>query len=449
MHEFVPLIAAPFSPILLMGLSGLVLLALLFAGLYAAHRTLRRSSPKLDLEQAPGPQLPFSAFRDLTVRLKQQGDELEQLGRDNRHLRRESQGGMQELMSNLPSGVVFFDKTGLVQAANPVARTILGFAAPSGLRASELFRDSHVQGDDGNDLGLAHELVRAALEDGRSLQRKTLDYTGPDGQHRSLGVTISPLRNARNSSGLICLLTDLTAIRALEEELRQRKNLASLGEMAAGIAHEFKNSLATISGYAQMLTAGLEDPELRGHSRKILDEVHALTAVATEFLTFARPLQINRERVELTLLLEECIESLRVQSFPDVELRMDSLFPAVHGDPVLLTALFSNLLRNACEAIVETGQPGQVDVSALPEEHGLVQIQIRDTGSGVSAAVAEKIFIPFFTTKASGTGLGLAMVHKIVTAHAGSVVLADGLAGQTAFVVRLPPTPAAPEAQTT
>jgi len=439
MHDLLPLSHAPLNPVVLIGLSGLLFLGLLVVGLYAAHRTLHRVAPAADLDGTTGPQLPFSAFSDLTVRLKQQGDELEQLRRENRRLQRDSAGGMQELMSNLPSGVVFFDRRGLVQAANPVARTILGFASPSGLRASELFRDSHVQDDDGSDLGLAQELVHAALDQGRSLQRKTLDYRGPDGQRRALGVTMSPLRNARDSSGLICLLTDLTAIRALEEELRLRKNLASLGEMAAGIAHEFKNSLATISGYAQMLHAGLEDPELRGYSRKILDEVQVLTAVATEFLTFARPLQINRECVELTALLEECIENLRVQSFPNVELHMDATFPAVHGDPVLLTALFSNLLRNACEAVAETGLPGQVAVSSVPDDHGLIQVQIRDTGTGVPTSVAEKIFIPFFTTKASGTGLGLAMVHKIVTAHAGSVVLADGAAGQTTFVVRLPP----------
>ncbi|MGH9518006.1 MAG: two-component system sensor histidine kinase NtrB, partial [Terriglobales bacterium] len=344
----------------------------------------------------------------------------------------------QELLRHLPSGIVFFNREGCVAEANPAARAALGFAQPLGLTLVQLFREAELREGDGSRLGPAAELMAEALASNRILQRKNMRYTTPGGRQRQLGVTLFPLREGEETSGLICLLTDLTAIHALEEELQRRKNLSALGEMAAGIAHEFKNALATISGYGQMLRGTLpEGPEGgRDHADKLLEQVATLNSIATEFLVFARPLAVQPERVELGRLLRECAEATRMQEpAPErpgaVKIEIQGRFPAVAGDPVLLASAFVNLLRNACEAIQQSGHGSRVTVHAAGHEGKAARVQVSDDGPGVAPEVAEKIFIPFFTTKASGTGLGLSMVHKIVTAHQGSILLTDSAPGHT------------------
>lgn len=355
----------------------------------------------------------------------------------------------QEVLRHLPSGIVFFDRDGRVEEANPAARAALGYGNPQGMTLAQLFRNAELREPDGQSLGPAAPLMQDTYRSSRILQRKTMSYSTPGGQGRRLGVTLFPLRNEAGApgaelapAGLICLLTDLTAIHALEEELQRRKNLGALGEMAAGIAHEFKNGLATISGYGQMLRASLsEAPELaeaRVQAQKILQQAAMLNNIATEFLTFARPLSVQPEPLDLTALLRRCAEAIQVQDFPRVELAIDPTFPWVAGDIGLLTAAAINLMRNACEAIAHTGAPGKVEVVCDGVHEGRVRILFRDSGPGVPPEVAEKIFIPFFTTKASGTGLGLSMVHKIITAHRGSVLLADASPGHTVFAVLLP-----------
>jgi len=349
-----------------------------------------------------------------------------------------------ELLGHLPSGVVFFDAHGTVLAANPAARAALGFEQPLGLAAADLLRDAELYEPAGERLGPAAELVAEALETRRILQRKNLHYTTPDGHGRRLGVTLFPLRSqdahSATAAGLICLLTDLTVIHALEEELHRRQNLSSLGEMAAGIAHEFKNGLATISGYGQMLRDS-PDPAVRAKVGKILDQVSLLNSMASEFLTFARPLPIIFERVDLRALVVQCAEDLRAQTSAQqqpVVVILEGEFPAVTGDATLLASAIMNLLRNAVEAILEGGRPGVVRIRGAGRVGDEVRVLLMDDGPGVEAAVADKIFIPFFTTKTSGAGLGLAMVHKIITAHRGSVLLADAAPGHTIFEIRLP-----------
>ncbi|HEY7839723.1 MAG TPA: ATP-binding protein [Terriglobales bacterium] len=353
----------------------------------------------------------------------------------------------QEVLRHLPSGLAFFDAAGNVGEANPAAHAALGFSRSHGLHAlslEDVFRKAELREPDGTVLGGAAAELRAIFTSGRTLQRKLMIYFTPEGERRRLGVTACPVLrpDSHPPAGLICLLTDLTSIHALEEELQRRKNMSALGEMAAGIAHEFKNALATISGYAQMLTARLEKAEAagdaHGHAVKIIEQAAMLNNIATEFLTFARPLEVQPERVDLGRLLHYCADAIRVQDFPQVELRIAGEFPAVAGDSVLLTAAITNLLRNACEAIVQSRQGGHVQVSFAGWERQRARILFTDDGPGVPTELSEKIFIPFFTTKPSGTGLGLAMVHKIITAHQGSILLTDASPGHTVFTVLLP-----------
>jgi signal transduction histidine kinase len=435
--------ALPVPPMkLVFLLSGfLMLFALIIGVAWQLHRKLHEETIEAAPSDSQSTPVPFSALQEMVLRIRSQEKELESLRREARTRTHDSLRLTQELLSTLPSGVIFFDRGAVVQQANPAARVALGFGSPLGLRAAELFRDAEVREDDGTRLGLARELIEEALVSGSTLQRKNLDYVTPSGQQRPLGLTFSPIRRNEQTTGLICLLSDLTTIRALEEELVRKKNLASLGEMAAGIAHEFKNALATVSGYAQMIDAAAVDNEVRGHSRKILDQVQLLSAVATEFLIFARPMTVAPEPVDLNRLLSDCVENLRVQDFRRVDIRLNGDFPSVLGDQVLLDRACINVIRNACEAIAQSGREGRVEIRLGTVDKGMAQILVCDDGPGLTPDVSEKIFIPFFTTKASGTGLGLAMAHKIVTAHNGTIVLLDSSPGHTVFALNLPLAP--------
>jgi signal transduction histidine kinase len=284
------------------------------------------------------------------------------------------------------------------------------------------------------------EAVGQALRQGSAFRRVEADYQTPAGERRVLGITLSPVRGPGGDTlGAACLVSDLTEITTLARQVRLRENLAALGEMSAGIAHEFKNSLATISGYAQMLATERDAETSQEFARKIVAETSSLTRIVTDFLNFARPQDIQAENVELRPLLEDCAREcgvrLRFGAFPP-ELELN-------GDRTALRQAFANLLRNSAEA-ARDGQPAEVAVSA-ESAGGSLRLVLRDNGRGIPEEDLAKIFIPFFTTKSQGTGLGLALVHRILSEHGGSISVASDAAGST-FTLSLPAAKAAPTA---
>ena len=421
----------------------LLVLLLAAAALVAAAllmRYLRRSLREEGEVEESGPPVEGAAFeaaayRAVIQRLKEQEREVERLHRIERQRAAKSENVSEAVISNLTSGVVLFDSAGLVRQANPAARTILGYASVFGLHARDLFRgagavrDESPEGDETpSDLVAA---VEAALREGRSFRRLEADYLTPANEARVLGITLSPVSARDGSSlGAACLVSDLTEIADLSRQIRLRENLASLGEMSAGIAHEFKNSLATISGYAQMLAAE-EHPEAREFGAKIARETEALTRIVTDFLNFARPQKIEPETLDLRPLLEEAARGCTL----DLDLGKVPPGLTLEGDRTALCQAFSNLLRNSAEA-GPAGPPVSLEVAAEAGEQE-TRITLRDNGPGIPPENLAHIFIPFFTTKAGGTGLGLALVHRIVTEHGGSISVASDPSGTT-FTLSFP-----------
>lgn len=386
----------------------------------------------------------LAAYQGVIQRLKEQEKELDRLHKVERERAQVSENVSAAVLSNLPSGVLLFNPAGLVQQANQAAKSILGYASPLGLHARDLFRGvSSVRMAPGEPETSADTLVEAvgqALRQGSAFRRVEADYQTPAGERRVLGITLSPVRAAGGDTlGAACLVSDLTEITSLARQVRLRENLAALGEMSAGIAHEFKNSLATISGYAQMLATERDAEISQEFARKIAAETSSLTRIVTDFLNFARPQDMHAEAVELRPLLEDCAREcgvrLRFAAFPpDLEL---------NGDPTALRQAFANLLRNSAEA-ARDGQPAEVAVSAESAADSL-HLVLRDNGRGIPPEDLARIFIPFFTTKSQGTGLGLALVHRIVSEHGGSISVASDAAGST-FTLSLPAAKAAPTA---
>jgi signal transduction histidine kinase len=395
-------------------IAGLFMIAVIFIRLLKKGVMKQDETPRPDPERAG---FSLAAYEGVITRMKEQERELERLRRSEAERARESATVSEAIISNLASGVVLFNTAGLIRQANPAARVLLGYASPSSMHARGIFRTVtavRFTEDFASDVSTPADRLVSAIEssisDGYQFRRVEADYTTPAGNKRVLGITISPVRlPAGDRLGAACLLTDLTDISRLSEQIKLQENMAALGEMSAGIAHEFKNSLATISGYAQMLTQESQSD----FAARIADETTNLSRIVSDFLNFARPQGNAREPINVFDLVRDCAQETHVllataQSGEDF---------SVLGDPTALRQAISNLLRNSAEAA-----PGRASIVAkFVATPAHVQVSLTDNGGGIPKENLSKVFIPFFTTKAQGTGLGLALVHRIVSEHGGSV----------------------------
>ncbi|MCE7957294.1 MAG: two-component system sensor histidine kinase AtoS, partial [Acidobacteria bacterium ACB2] len=254
---------------------------------------------------------------------------------------------------------------------------------------------------------------------------------------RLLALTAVPVADAAGRRlGVLVFLEDRTATKRLERELSARRELAALGEMSAGIAHEFRNATATILGFVR-LAASAESPEARArHLSAIRREAEHVARITGDFLLFARPERVERAETDLDALVAEAVRDERVV-LPGVTVEVEGAFGTAWGDAALLRRALVNLVRNAAEA-ASGGGGTRVLVSGERGEDA-VRVRVEDDGPGIAEAEAEKVFVPFFSTKEGGTGLGLALVAKIATLHGGTVSVERSPAlGGARFVLALP-----------
>ena len=415
--------------------SGVLAVAWLFVYLL---RKLLQSTKEEHTEQitasAPRTENP-SAFMAASMhgviqQLREQEKELERLHKIERERAEQTERLSEEVTRNMPAGLLVVNAMGIISSSNPAAEQVLGICGLGFRRYSEAL---------GQDSPLTR-LVAECLETGRIFRREEVEHVPPAGDTRRLGVTISPIRRSEGKiSGVICLLTDLTELAALEQRIKLKENLAVLGELSAGIAHEFKNALATISGYAQLIP---ESPphEAADYAKKIVEQTRNITHMVAEFLKYARPLEIPDERVELQDVVERAVAEV-AQTVPRVMIECKGHFGEVAGDEGLLRQALLNLVRNAAEACAETEAGGRVTVCGEVmdgEEAGWQRVAVADNGPGVAQAAMAKLFRPFFTTKRNGTGLGLAVVQKIIVQHGGQVEVRNCPKGGAEFMVTLP-----------
>jgi signal transduction histidine kinase len=226
------------------------------------------------------------------------------------------------------------------------------------------------------------------------------------------------------------LLTDITEVTELREQVALKNNLESLGEMSAGLAHEFKNAIATLQGYAQLLQSLELNDKAQVAAGSLLNEVRNLSSMVTAFLNFARPQPLHLEEVSVAELIADCTQELK-ESPLELVIEADQSL-TVRADERMLRSALLNLIRNGAEA----NPGGRVFVSATPE-NGNIVIEVRDNGPGISPADLQKIFIPFFTTKAKGHGIGLALTHRIITQHGGTLTAANSPGGGAVFTIRI------------
>jgi nitrogen fixation/metabolism regulation signal transduction histidine kinase len=447
-----PLIFYVFSYQIIALVVGLGLLLLLVRWLLRPYRRMleaARGSPVSAPQDDTESEFVVKTFHALIDQLRISERELAQLHSAERKRAEKSEQFSERLIANIPSGLVTISSNHQVTAANEHAREIFGPIDGPGRESSPGlqtlavdFREFFVTAP------RMVELIANCLNTGTSFRREEVEVTDPDGRVRHLGLSVSPISDGhQKTDGALCLMTDITEVMELRERMKLQESLANLGEMAAGLAHEFKNSLATIHGYIQLLDAsGNAGAEKKTRTLDAaLNEVRLLARLVTDFLNFARPQQIHLTDVDLGKVIEEsAAEIAGLLEQYRITLRIEGEFATLAGDESLLRRAFVNLLRNASEAIDTQSPAKEIRVtSSLDTGRGrrYAHVRIRDTGGGISEENLGRIFIPFFTTKSRGYGIGLALVQKILVAHGGSVNVEQSDRTGTTFHCRLPLSP--------
>jgi signal transduction histidine kinase len=271
---------------------------------------------------------------------------------------------------------------------------------------------------------------------------------------RVIGYTLSQVKDDDEVAiGAVLFFKDLTQVEQLEERERLRDRLASLGEMAAGIAHELKNPLAGIEVMAGLLRRQVPDSvDAQSLLADIISEAKLANAIVVEMLEFVRPIRLQVERTSLADVLHQALtlaETKVTRGGTTLVLDLDPTLPMIEGDPNQLCQVFTNLLTNAFEALDGRGtvrikgveeaiEPDPGFAGDEPAPTPMLIVDVSDDGPGVPADLSDRIFDPFFTTKPQGSGLGLPIVRKIVDAHDGRIDLASTPGRGTRFRVTLP-----------
>ncbi len=361
------------------------------------------------------------------------------------------------LLASLRSGLVAIDEGGAITALNAAAQRILG--GPEGAPEAWLGRDFR------DALGAWPQVVDL-LDDARSgrehpARAELLLDPSPGRAEGTLGFTVAPVRDDAGAlRGAAIQFRDLSDFERLDEQQRLRERLAALGQMAAGLAHELRNPLASMEVLAGLLERRLApDGEERQLLRELVGQLRAVTRSLDGTLAFVRPTPGRPQEIDPVSLLEECLDRActRVHFPGKVERDYEEALPPLVADPEQLRAVFTDLLVNALEAMDDADSDGaraprldlclrrELRAPLAPEPRRATDaagaelvFSIGDSGPGVPRELRDRIFYPFFTTKAGGSGVGLANAQKVVTGHGGLIELAEAVGGGAVFRVRLP-----------
>jgi signal transduction histidine kinase len=399
---------------------GIVLGVLVITVLFRVLRRTsgRRTAPD-DLPRAANSndqQFMLATFQGVIQRQKEQERELERLRKLEKERADLSQSINENITRNMPTGLITIDRSGIVSSSNPAAKEILQRKLFEKMLFTEVLPAAETFAP----------MVESCLQTGQRFHRVEMEVVLVGNQHKTLGISMSPIKSAKDEiSGVVCLISDLTELAALQKQVRLKEGLAFLGEMSAGIAHEFKNSLATISGYVQLVGNDALQPAVENSLKMIRKETSQLTSTINKFLNFAKPQQLNRQPLNLGQLLRDSVDEIRRDTrFQHVEYSFEGNSRVYAGDESLLKSVFNNLLLNASESIEPDANGGQVSCILLDlvgDRSHKTLVKISDNGCGISSEDLQRIFIPFFTSKSSGSGLGLPIVQKIVLMHDGKI----------------------------
>ena len=364
----------------------------------------------------------IETFKRSITRLREQESELIRLHESEKTRADDLQRVTATLTRSLSSGFIAIDSRRHILDMNGAAREILR-VEPS-VETSD--RD-YIEALGEN--AFTAVLTRA-IEHRQTISREEINHS-VRGEEVTIGMTIVPLMGDEEKFlGVIALFADLTPIRSLETRVRDMQTLADLGEISAGIAHEFRNSLSTILGYLKLARRDELPEPVEKRLAYAEEEASALSRAVEGLLNFARPMTLDFHKVDIAELTESIVEKLATQT-EQIAFSFRTEPTLIDGDRVLLSRALENIIRNAIDATHENGREGRIEIHTTSEPRPL--LLVRDNGVGVDPADVPRLFLPFQSGKPSGMGLGLPLARKIIILHGGSIKL-TGTPGQGASV---------------
>jgi two-component system sensor histidine kinase AtoS len=365
------------------------------------------------------------------------------------------------ILTSMTSGLFTLDLDGRFETVNSRAETMLGW------RAAEVYGQSYQQVF-GDMLQLV-QVIDASRQHRLPLTAPRVEFHRRDGQRIPLALRTAMLQDAEaHTVGLLAIFEDLSPLQSLERQLQRADRLAALGQMAAGLAHEIKNPLASIRAFTQLVSRKHHDQSfMEKFDRIVPDELDRVNLIIEELLELAKPTQLRFTQVTLPVILYRVIETysehLRQQHI-GVKTDFALALPTLEADAEQLYRSFANITLNAIEAMPGGGElsiacrpvprslfdfavPGERDGGPTPQGRAAlaldqyatdVEIVFSDTGEGIPAAQLDVLFTPFYTTKPKGTGLGLALTYKIIEEHRGHIRVSSKVGHGTVVTVTLP-----------
>jgi PAS domain S-box-containing protein len=342
---------------------------------------------------------------------------------------------MRNILDSIPTGVVTLDRLGNVSSFNGAAERLLGLRS-----STAVGRPINALIDGASDLVA---WIRSVLVGEQ--HREEADFSVVRGTERwvTLRVWASELKGEPGlPEGLIILLRDITEMNRLELQLRRSDKLAALGTLAAGVAHEVKNPLHALNLNLHLLAQELapaerSDQAVKGYIEILRSEIHRLQRIVDNFLRFSKPSIPEAKPLDLNALLERVLSLVAFEAADRgvaIEMELDSALETVPGDEGQLSQVFLNLAINALQA---TPAAGTLTVRTRLQGD-LAEVEFRDTGEGIPAQHLSHLFDPYFTTRPGGVGLGLAIAHRIVEGHHGTIDVESQVGKGTVVLVRLP-----------
>jgi two-component system nitrogen regulation sensor histidine kinase GlnL len=360
-------------------------------------------------------------------------------------------GGRKEhIVDWVDDGIIVLDTRLRIQTFNQAAERITGFSKRRALGhpIHETFhRNPQIVAQ-----------MRRTLDSGQTSLNHDAPFLTRDGTTRFISLTCSPISDRLGRRvGVAVVFKDRTMVREMEERARHSDNLRLLATMTAGIAHEVKNPLGGIRGAAQILREAVEEGggdrgTLVQCADLVIQQVDRIDRLIEDLLDLSSPKKLHLEPVNINKVLNDLIPLLRAETDEDIvafETAFDPSLPPVRGDEARLTQVFLNLLRNASDAVRDRPEGGAVHVRtgidlahrSVRSDHAsgpTIAVEITDDGPGIRAEDLGNLFTPFFTTKARGSGLGLAVSHKLVEDHGGTLNLSSHYGSGTTVRVTLP-----------
>jgi len=396
---------------------------ILSSGIVRPIHELSEKAQALGLDREDRPEIPHSDLDTLSHAIDQAAESLKGYQLFGR------------ILDSMEGGLVTINRDGTVANINTVAEKMLGVSSDDVVGASF---DAVFPRRDRNNVLLG--ILREAMTIGRTVSSLECEAETVQGEALSLGLTTSWLRDeAGEPLGVVMAFKDLAEVKQMRVQVQRAEQLASLGALAAGIAHEIRNPLGSLHGLVELIEEDLPaDDSKRRYTQMMLRGIQRMNRLVEEMLTFAQPAVEHLQPIDLGEVLKEAVNFARFDR-PQRQIDFEESYPAglppVKADMKKLGQAVLNIVRNATEA---TPEGGRLRLAAESTSNGRVRASIFNSGSFIDPEVREKIFEPFFTTKSDGTGLGLSIAHQIVRAHGGEIEVQSDRETGTTFRIELP-----------